>query len=383
MLKLTWRNTIRHPLRAALTVAGVALVVLAFCLLRTMVADWYAGVANVSPCRLVTRSAISLIYRLPISYLSKIQAVPGVKNVCYGGWFEGVYRDEKNFFPQMSVSMPNSFEIYPEYQIPEDQKTGLLQDRRGAAAGRQLTARYGWRVGDPIILKGTIFPGEYRFILRAIYTGRDITTDENRFYFHWEYLNEALKKSLPERADQTSWFIIEVARPELAANVAGEIDALFKNSFAETITETESAFIQGYTSMTEALLQVIQVVSWVVIGVILMVLANSMAMGARETMKEFVMLKVMGFRPRHLAGLILGESLLLSLMGGLLGLGLTFPAVQVFRSQLGQYFRVFPLTGLTLALGLAAALGVGILAAALPAWRAARVGIAAALRKVG
>ncbi|MHB8070285.1 MAG: ABC transporter permease [Desulfobaccales bacterium] len=383
MFKLTWRNTIRHPLRASLTVAGMALTVLAFCLLRTMVADWFAGVANVSPCRLVTRSAISLIYRLPISYLSKIQAVQGVKNMAYGSWLEGLYRDEKNFFPQMSVSMPSSFEIYPEYQIPEDQKSALFQDRRGAAAGRQLAARYGWRVGDPIILKGTIFPGEYFFILRAIYTGRDSTTDENRFYFHWEYLNEALKKSLPERADQTSWFIIEVARPELAAAVAGEIDAMFKNSPAETITETESAFIQGYTSMTEALLQVIEVSSWVVIGVILMVLANSMAMSARETMGEYAMLKVMGFRPRHLAGLILGESLLLSLMGGLLGLGLTFPAVHFFQTQLGDYFRVFPLTRLTLGLGLGVALAVGVLAALLPAWRASRVGIAAALRKVG
>jgi putative ABC transport system permease protein len=383
MLKLTWRNTIRHPLRASLTVAGMALAVLAFCLLRTVVAAWYAGVANASPSRLVCRSAISLVFRLPMAYLPKIQGVPGVKAVTYGNWFGGVYIDERHFFPQFSVALPSYFDIYPEYQIPGDQKIALFQDRRAAAAGRQLAARYGWKIGDAIILQGRVFPGEYRFILRAIYTGRESTTDEGRFYFNWEYLNEALKKSMPDRADQVSWFIVEVARPELAAGVAAQIDALFKNSLAETLTETEAAFFQGFVSMTEAILLAIQVVSWVVIGVILVVLANTMAMSARERLGEYAVLKTMGFRPRHLAGLILGESLLLALMGGILGIALTFPAVQVFKSQMGQYFRVFPLTRLTLGLGLATALAVGLLAAVLPAWRASRVGIAAALRKVG
>jgi putative ABC transport system permease protein len=383
MLKLTWRNTLRHPLRASLTVAGMALAVLAFCLLRTVVAAWYAGVANASPSRLVTRSAISLVFRLPLAYLPKIQSVPGVKAVAYGTWFGGVYIDEKHFFPQFAVSLPNYFDIYTQYQLPEGQKSAFFQDRRGAAAGRQLAARYGWKIGDAIILQGRIYSGEYRFILRAIYTGRDSTTDEGRFYFNWEYLNERMKKDQPDRADQVSWFLVEVTRPELAAAVAAQIDAMFKNSLAETITETEAAFFQGFVSMTEAILLAIQVVSWLVIGVILVVLANTMAMSARERLGEYAVLKTMGFRPRHLAGLILGESLLLALAGGLVGLSLTFPAVHVFKTQLGQYFRVFPLTRLTLGLGLGTALAVGILAALIPAWRASRVGIAAALRKVG
>jgi putative ABC transport system permease protein len=383
MLKLTWRNTLRHPLRASLTVAGMALAVLAFCLLRTMVAAWYAGVANASPSRLVTRSAISLMFRLPLAYLPKIQSVPGVKAVAYGAWFGGVYIDEKHFFPQFAVSLPSYFDIYTQYQLPEGQKMAFFQDRRACAAGRQLAARYGWKLGDAIILQGRLYPGEYRFILRAIYTGQESTTDEGRFYFNWEYLNEAMKKNMPTLADQVSWFLVEVTRPELAATVAAQIDAMFKNSLAETITETEAAFFQGFVSMTEAILLAIQVVSWLVIGVILVVLANTMAMSARERLGEYAVLKTMGFRPRHLAGLILGESLLLALAGGLLGLSLTFPAVQVFKTQLGHYFRVFPLTRLTLALGLGTALAVGVLAALIPAWRASRVGIATALRKVG
>jgi putative ABC transport system permease protein len=383
MLKLTWRNTLRHPLRSSLTIVGMALAVLAFCLLRTLVAAWYSGVAASSPVRLITRNAISLVFTLPLSYQPKIAAIPGIVNVSFGNWFGGVYIDERNFFPQFAVYLPKYLEIYPEFIIPPEQKLELLKDRRGCAAGRQLAQRYGWRLGDSIVLRGTIYPGEYQFILRAIYRGRDPATDENRLFFHWDYLNETMKKNIPARADQVGWFLSQVAAPELAAPVAGKIDDLFKNSLAETLTETEAAFNLGFVSMTENLLLAIQVVSWLVIGVILILLANTMAMSARERMGEYAVLKTMGYKPRHLAGLILGESMLLAAMGGLMGMALTFPMVHFFKTKLGKYFRVFPLTDTTLALGLGTALIVGVLAAILPAWRASRVGIAEALRRVG
>ncbi len=383
MFKLTWRNTWRHPLRAALTVLGLAVAVLAFCLLRTVVAAWYSGVSAASPTRLVTRNAISLIFPLPMAYLPRIQGVSGVTAVSYASWFAGKYIDERHFFPQFAVDTRRYFELYPEYVMPPDQMQAFLGDRRGAAAGRQLAERYGWKLGDAIVLNGTIYPGEYHFILRAIYTGREPTTDEGRFYFHWDYFNESLRQQNHPLADHVGWFLVKVARPDLAPQVAEQIDAMFKNSLAETITETEQAFVLGFISMSEAILTAIQVVSWVVIGVILVVLANTRAMSARERSAEYAVLKTMGFGARHLAGLIVGESLLLSQAGRLLGLCHTNPAVHVFRTQLGQYFRVFPLTRATLALGLAVTLGVGLLAALLPAWRAARLSIAQALGKVG
>jgi putative ABC transport system permease protein len=383
MIKLIWRNTLRHPLRAGLTIMGMALAVLAFCLLRTMVAAWYSGVSAASPVRLVTRNAISLAFRLPLSYQPKIAAIPGIVTLTYGTWFGGIYLDERNFFPTFAVYLPKYLEMYPEYVIPEDQKVKLLKDRRGCAAGRALARRFGWRLGDSIILKGTIYPGEYRFVLKAIYTGRDPTTDEGRLFFHWDYLNETLKKTFPERADQVGWFLSRVAAPELAGPIAQAIDALFRNSLAETLTENEAAFAMGFVSMTEAILMAIQVVSWLVIGVILVLLANTMAMSARERLREYAVLKSMGFRPRHLGSLIMGESLLLALAGGLVGLALTFPAVHLLRTNLGQYFRTFPLTRATLALGLGTALAVGVAAALLPAWRAAQVRIAEALGRVG
>jgi putative ABC transport system permease protein len=383
MLKLTWRNTLRHPLRAFLTILGMAVAVLAFALLRTVVAAWYSGVNASSPARLVTRNAISLVFPLPIAYLPKIQSIPGIAGVAYGNWFGGIYIDERHFFPQFAVDVQRYFSIYPEYVIPENQKLAFFQDRRGAVVGRTLAKRYGLKLGDPIVLKGTIYPGEWQFVIRAIYSGADPQTDESRFFFHWDYLNETLKKTASSRADTVGWFLIKVARPDLAPVVAAQVDALFRNSLAETMTETEKAFHLGFVAMTEAILLAIQVVSWVVIGVILVVLANTMAMSARERQGEYAILKTMGFKARHLAGLILGESLILALAGGLVGEALTFPAVHFFKTQLGQYFRVFPLTRATLILGLAVALMVGLLAAVLPSWRAARLSIAEALGKVG
>jgi putative ABC transport system permease protein len=381
MLKLTWRNTLRHPLRAALTILGMAVAVLAFCMLRTVVAAWYAGVDLSSPVRLVTRNAVSLIFPLPLSYLPKIQAVPGVVRVAYAYWFEGIYIDKKNFFPQFAASLPGYLDSYPEYLIPADQKAALASDRRGALAGRKLATRFGWRLGDAIVLKGTYFQGEYRLVLRGIYTGRDPNTDETQLFFHWDYLT--LKKTVPDQADKVGWYLVRVARPDLAAPVSARIDAAFKNSLAETLTETEAAFQMGFVEMTSAILVAIQVVSWMVIGVILGVLANTMAMNARERLGEYAALKTMGFKPRHLIGLILGESLILSLVGGLMGLALSFPAVHLFPPEVVQYFPGLDISRPTAALGLAVSLAVGVLAGIIPAWQAARVQIATALRKVG
>ncbi|MBM4275009.1 MAG: ABC transporter permease [Deltaproteobacteria bacterium] len=383
MLKLIWRNTLRHPLRAGLTILGMALAILAFALLRTMVDAWYAGVDASSPVRLVTRNAVSLVSPLPVAYQAKIKALPGVTGVAHAYWFEGIYVDKKHFFPQFAASLPGYLDLAPELLIPEDQRLALVRDRQGCLAGRKLAARFGWKVGDVIQLKGTYFPGDYQLNLRAIYKGRDPATDETMLFFHWDYLNEQMKKLAPDRADRVGWFLVQVASPDLAGPVSEQIDAVFKNSLAETLTETEKAFNLGFVAMTEAILLAIQAVSWLVIGVILMVLANTMAMGARERMKEYAVMKAMGFRPRFLSGVILGESMVLAVLGGLLGLALTIPAIWAFPTAVLQYFGIFQVTLETLALGLGVSLTVGLLAAVLPAWRAARVGIAEAMTKVG
>jgi len=239
ILKVLFRNAFRNKLRTSLTILGITIAILAFGLLRTLVSAWYAGVEASSATRLVTRNAVSIVFPLPHFYKDKIYQVNGVKTVSYGTWFGGVYGDERNFFANFAVEPRSFLELYPEFIIPPDHKEAFLKDQKGCVIGRKLMARFGWKIGDIITLKGTIFLGNWDFVVRAIYQGRDKDTDESQFFFHWNYLNEIQKKALPGWADQVGYYMIGVTRPELAGDVAVAIDQIFKNSLAETLTETE------------------------------------------------------------------------------------------------------------------------------------------------
>jgi putative ABC transport system permease protein len=383
ILKIITKNALRHKLRTFLTILGVAIAILAFGLLRTVISAWYAGVEASSASRLVTRNSISLIFPLPLSYKDKIRQIEGVKLVSFGNWFGGIYIDEKNFFANYAVEPRGYLTLYPEIVIPENQKKAFLQDRKGAVAGRILIEKYRWKIGDIITLKGTIFPGEWDFVLRGIYTGRDKTVDESAFIFQWEYLNETMKKTTPRRADQVGWYMIGITNPNLAADVAVRIDKTFKNSLAETLTETEKAFQLGFISMTEAIVIAIKLVSFVVVFIIMVVVANTMAMTARERIGEYAVFKTLGFGGWHIARLIFGESLLISLIGCILGIVLTFPAADMFSSSLRTYFPVFNVATKTIYMDIGASVLVGSVAAVFPTWRAIKIRIADGLRRIG
>lgn len=383
VLKLILRNAFRHKLRSLLTVLGVAIAVLAFGLLKTLVSLWYSGVDNASATRLVTRNAISLVFPLPVSYHDRIRSVAGVTRVAYGSWFGGIYKSEKNFFANYAIQPEPYLDLYPEFQLSAEERKAFLADRTGCIAGRSLAETYGWRVGDQIPLKGTIFPGEWRFTLRGIYKGERKSTEERVLMFNWEYLNESMKKSMPGRADQPGYFIVGVAHPEEAAKVAVAIDELFRNSLAETMTETEKAFQLSFVAMTEAIMIAIQVVSYLVIVIIMVVAANTMAMTARERLPEYATLKALGFRPIHLGGLVFGESLTIATIGGVLGVLFTYPAAFWIETELAQFFPSFSISGETVLLDLLAALTVGLVAGIFPTWRGATIGIADGLRRIG
>jgi putative ABC transport system permease protein len=382
VLKLIIRNTFRHPLRSLLTVAGVAIAIIAFGLLRTLVELWYLGAESSSATRLVTRSSISLVFSLPISYRDKIRQVSGVTQVANANWFGGIYKSEKNFFPNFAVS-GNYLDLYPEFTLSDDERKAFQMDRKGVVAGRKLVAKQGWRIGDQITLKGTIFPGQWDFVLRGIYRGSERTTDESQFFFHWDYLNETLKKTIPRRADQTGIFLVGVKRPEQAAEVAQAVDDQFRNSLAETLTETEKAFQLSFVAMTEAIVIAIQIVSYVVIVIIMVVAANTMAMTARERISEYATFKTLGFGAVHIGGVIFGESFAISLAGGVLGIAATFPAAHWIETELSQFFPVFQVTHETVLLDLAAAATVGIIAGIFPTWRGATIKVADGLRRIG
>jgi len=383
LLKLLLRNAFRHKLRAGLTICGICVAILAFGLLRTVVSAWYAGVDASSSTRLVTRNAISLIFPLPLSYKDKIRSVEGVKIVSLGNWFGGIYIEEKNFFANFAVDSKTYLDLYPEFVIPPDQKLSFLKERKGCVVGRKLAKRFGWKLGDTIVLRGTIFPGNWEFILRAIYKGRDKTIDESQFFFHWDYLNETMKKVLPRRADQVGFYMIGTSSPDIAPSTSKSVDSLFKNSFAETLTETEKAFQMSFIALSQTILTVIQLVSLVVIVIILAVVANTMAMSVRERMNEYAVFKTLGFGGFYLSILILGESLLITAIGCAIGIIATFPAADAFARAVGDFFPIFNISSRTIYLDMLAALIVGVVAAIFPIWRAVSVPIASGLGRVG
>lgn len=383
LLKLLSRNAFRHRLRTLLTIMGITVAILAFGLLQTVVSAWYAGVNASSSTRLISRNAVSLVFSLPIAYRERIRHIEGVAAVSYANWFGGVYVTEKNFFPSFAIEPKSYLDLYPEFVLAPEERRAFLLDRKGCVIGKKLAERFGWKVGDTIPLKGTIYPGAWEFVVRGIYSGAEQSTDESQFFFQWEYLNESLKKTVARRADQAGVYIIGLKNSQAAAEVSLAVDSAFKNSLAETLTETEKAFQLSFVSMTEAIVVAIRIVSFVVIIIIMVVVANTMAMTARERIGEYAIFKAMGFEAHHIAGMVFGESLFITITGGCIGILLTFPVARKFGEVMGNFFPVFRVERSTLYMDLLFCLIVGTVAGIFPTWRAVRIKIADGLRRVG
>lgn len=380
--RLIFRNAWRHRLRSGLTVLGMVVAILAFGLLGTVVDAWYAGAEGAAANRLITRSSISLVFPLPLTYKDKIRAEDGVRDLSWANWFGGIYKEPKNFFAQFAVDGESYFRLYPEFVVPEAQMRDFLRDRKGCIVGRKLADTYGFKVGDTLTLKGTIYAGNWDFVVRGIYDGAKKGTDQSQMFLHWAYLNEVVKAKMPGRANNVGVFIAEVTGADQVAAVSRAIDAEFVNSRAETLTETEKAFQLGFVAMTEAIVVAIRIVSYLVIFIIMAVMANTMAMTARERTAEYATLKALGFSPGFVAAMICGESLMLAGAGGLIGIGLTFPVATAFAAKMGTLFPVFNVSQATVLLQAGCALTVGVVAALLPMRRVARLAIVDGLRAV-
>jgi len=382
-LRLIVKNTMRHKLRTSLTILGLVVAIFSFGLLQTVINAWYAGAEGASNTTLVTRNKTSLVFPLPLSYQARIRAVPGVTGVGYANWFQGVYKDPKNFFAQFAISGESYLDIYPDYLLPPEDRAAFLRDRKGAIVGRKLADQYGFKVGDVIPLKGTIYPGNWELIVRGIFDGKQTSTNTATLFFHWDYVNETVKKLSPRRANQIGVYVVQINQPENAAAISSAVDQEFANSLAETLTETEKAFQLSFVSMSEAIVVAIRVVSFVVIIIIAAVMANTMAMSARERLGEYATLKALGFGPGFLALMIFGESLLLSAFGAALGIMILFPFAAFLGKVMGTMFPVFEVTQLTVLQQMLAALVIGAVAAIAPTVRAIRVNIVEGLRSIG
>jgi len=384
LIRLLLRNTLRHKLRSLLTVVGVGVAVMAFGLLQTVVTAWYAGVEASAANRLITRHAVSFVFSLPLAYRDRIAQVPGVNKVTYAAWFSGVYIDKDQFFARLAVDSDTFFEVYPEFLIPRDQFEAFKRERNACIIGIDLARRYNLEIGDIMPMEGDVFPGQWEFVVRGIYEPRDQTTDPATMMFHYKYLDERVRQDMPQRAGEVGWYIVRIADPDNSAAISQEIDKMFANSRAETKTETERAFQQSFLSAASAVITAMNIMSFVIIGIILLVVGNTMVMSARERTHEFAVLKALGFSGGQIFILLAGESMLLSIVGSALGLMVTIPAVDGFQAALPKgWFPVFYIKPETILIGCIAGLAVGLLASLIPMRRVLTTRIVEGLRYVG
>jgi putative ABC transport system permease protein len=385
ILTIVLRNAFRHRLRTILTICGIATAVMAFGLIRTIVSAWSAGVEASSANRMITRHRVSIIFPVPLTDREEIARIPGVNGLSWANWFGGAYGDPndfKNFWPRFAVDT-GYFTLYPEFIIAPDRLAAFHKERSACILGRKVAAQHGFKLGDVISMEGDIYPGPWQFVVRGIYTGRDPSVDETQMFFQWDYLYEQVKQREPGRSTDAGFFVLRVDSPGAMPRVAATVDSLFTNSRAPTKTESEREFQQSFVSMSSAIITSLKVISLVIVGIILLVLANTIVMAVRERTREYAVLKTLGFQGRHLAAFILGESLLVGLCGGVLGVVLTFPVVRGFGLALPTFFPVIRVSPVTIALALSAAALAALAAAAVPATRAIRTPIVSGLRMIG
>jgi putative ABC transport system permease protein len=383
-LYLVWKNLGRRKLRTLLTVFSTIVAFVLFGLLAAVRMGFRAGVDVSGADRMMVTHKISIILPLPISYQERIRTVPGVQGITHANWFGGVYKEPKNFFPQMAVDTATFLELYPELILPADQKKAWLADRTAAIVGRATANRYGFKLGDRISLSAPWLRKDggrnWEFNIVGIYDGAHKETDTSGFYFNYDYLKESIASS--SVANQVGWYIIRIADPARSQEVARRIDAQFVNSPAETKTQTEKEMAQGFANQVG---NIGTLVTWIVAAVfltLLLVVANTMALSIRERMGELAVLKTLGFTHVQVMLLVLGESCALALLGAVLGLGLALAVVPGIAQALQQFIPVFFVPPRDIAIGLALALLLGLVAGLPPALQAMRLRIVEALRRV-
>lgn len=379
-LHLIWAALFRSKTRTLLTLLSVVTAFLLFGMLDSVRVAFNSGGQVAGANRMITSSRLSITQMLPYSLTEQIRAIPGVKQAAFAAWFGGIYQDPKNFFPNFAVS-PDYLDLYPEFQIPAAQKRAWLADQRGAMVGAALAKRHGWKVGDIIPLQATIFPtkgsNNWEFTLRGIYTIEDPKQkgQENVLFFHWKYFDEAndYVKS------RVGWFIVNPDSGGVADRVAKTVDALSANSDHETKTQSEAAFNQAFAKQFADIGLIVTAIMGAVFFTLLLLTGNTMAQAVRERIPELAVLKTIGFSNRSVLWLVLSESILLVVLGGLIGLGiaaLIMPAVSAASGGMIQLPGVLAQTWLV---GLVLMLVIGVVVGLLPALRGMRLNIVDAL----
>jgi putative ABC transport system permease protein len=379
--RLILANLFRKKARLVLTIGSFAVALFLFALLGVVNDAFSRGADVVSADRLVTINRTSIINTIPLSYRDEILRIPGVKYITHDNWFGGVYQDPKNFFPQFVIDPENQRQVFSELIVPDDQWNAFLKDRQGAVVGASTMERFGWKIGDRIPIKTTIYGLQdkpFEFNIDGVYHGAKPEDDETQFWFQWEYF----KESLADRFQgQVGWYTIRIDNPDDAPRIAKAIDSKYMNSPYETKTETESAFAQGWVKQFGNIKFLIMTIGTVVFFTLLLVTGNTMAISVRERTNELGVLKAIGFSDRAVLGFILGESITVAL-AGCVGLLLALVAIPVLSRSMAGLLPPLLVTAKTLVFGVLAALIVGFASGILPAYSAMRLSVVNALRRV-
>lgn len=378
---LVWSALFRSKTRTFLTLLSVIAAFMLFGLLDSVRVAFTSGGGVAGADRLVVSSRLSLTQMLPLNLEQKIAATPGVKKVAYAAWFGGIYKDPKNFFPNFSVG-PGYLDLYPEYVISPDQLKAWENDRTGAVVGEALAKKFGWKVGDTIPLQATIFPQKdgsnaWPLTLRGTFKVADDKKkgEENQLLFHWKYFDEANQYV----NGQVGWYMVKLDNVDHATRVAKAIDAISANSDRETKSQTEQAFNQSFLKQFADIGFIVTAIMGAVFFTLLLLTGNTMAQAVRERVPELAVLKTLGFTNGTVLTLVLIESVLLVVLGGLIGMGLAAALVPILGMLTGG---ALPMGGVPLetwAVGLGLMVGIGLIVGALPSLRAMRLKIVDAL----
>jgi putative ABC transport system permease protein len=376
-LPLILANLFRKKLRTTLTIGSFMVALFLFGLLVIVRGAFSQGVEVAGADRLVVINKVSLIQPLPLSYRDRIARIEGVKQITFQNWFGGVYQDEKNFFPQFAVDLPTQLIIYPEFHVPDEQWKTFVDDRQGVIVGEGTAKRFGWKVGDRVPIKGTIYPGAWEFNVRGIYRGSRAADDTTQLWFHWDYLDE--RRTFGK--GDVGWYVVRVTNPDLSVQVAKAIDQEFANSPYETKTDTEKAFQASFVKQMGNIEFLILTIGSVVFFTLLLVTGNTMAFAVRERVGELAVLKALGFSNRFVLLIVMFESLLVAFVGGGLGVVLA----KLFSMQGDPTNGILPFFYLPLpamGLGIVVALFIGVAGGILPAISAMQLRVVDAIRRV-
>ncbi len=377
---LVVKSARRNKRRTALTVMSVAIAIFLFASLRAVLDGFNAATEASSATRIVTQRSTSLFFSMPTSHADAIRSTPGVQDLTWASWFGGIYKDPQNFFAQFAVEPESYLRLYPEIQLTPEQRAAFLADQTGCIIGDGLAKRYGFKPGDKLTLKvgiPTYGTQNFDFNIRAIYHSAGAAVDNQSMMFHWKYADE---RSL--RKGQVGWYVEQISNPDHATQIAGEIDRKFANSPNETKTETEQAFQSSFVSMFGNLNLLLGSIMVAVVISTLFVSANTMAMSVRERTTEIAVMRTLGFQSGTVFFLIAGEALLMSIVGGLIGVFLARSIVNPDFLQAGTFVPELRVNNDNLAIGLALSAAIGLLAGMIPAAMASRLKIVDALRRV-